>query len=313
MSERPKVLILGLPFFGRILEGELAGRGWAARYLPHPGRSLSGWATVPRLVREADVLYLVSSRLDRGSPQDLLMRLRRKPVLIHWNGTDVMIARDEYLAGKASHAIAERAVHWADAPWLIDELREIGIESEYVSLPVAVSGTEPPPLPSRFTALLYLPVDAFDREVFDAETLLRLPHEFPDTHFILVPSLGETLASIHSGPLPPNLETPGYITDMDAFYRKISVLIRLTTHDGTSHMALECLSRGRQVIWTYSLPGVIQARGPETVIATLRDLIARHAAGTLSLNEEGRTYALSHFDRESLVRTIDTKLRALLH
>ena len=312
MSESPKVLILGLPYFGRVLEAELAGRGWAARYLPHPGRDLRSWARVARLVREADLLYLVSSRLDRWSAQDLLMRLRRKPVLIHWNGTDVMIARDEFLAGKASRAITEGAVHWADAPWLIDELREIGITSEYVSLPVAVSRAEPPPLPARFTALLYLPVDAFDREVFDAETLLRLPAEFPNVRFILIPSPADTLATIPPGPLPANLETPGYISDMDTFYPQISVLVRLTSHDGTSHMALESLSRGRQVIWTYSLPGVIQARGPDEVIAALRELVARQGAGTLGLNEEGRNYALNHFDRESLVHTIDTKLRALL-
>jgi hypothetical protein len=114
------------------------------------------------------------------------------------------------------------------------------------------------------------------------------------------------------GPLPANLETPGYITDMDRFYRQISVMVRLTSHDGTSHMVLECLSRGRQVIWTYKLPGVIEARGFAGVAASLRQLKARHDDGTLGLNELGRRYVLSNFDRENLVTTIDSKLRALL-
>jgi hypothetical protein len=90
-------------------------------------------------------------------------------------GTDVLIALDEHALGRASKAVARRAVHWVDAPWLADELATMGITAEHVQLPVEGLSQDAPPLPPRFTVLLYLPVDSFDREVFDMETLLRRP------------------------------------------------------------------------------------------------------------------------------------------
>lgn len=307
-STQHSVLILGLPYFGRMLEEILRQCGWTARFVPHPGRNPLGWLRLVPLVARADVVHLISSRIDRGCPQDWLLRFRRGPVVIHWNGTDVLIALDEHRKGNASKRIAGRAIHWCDAPWLVDELAPIGVRGDYVPLPVPVLTGAAPPLPERFRVLLYLPVDAFDREVFDIDTLLRLPRDMPGLDFVLIPSPSDTLP----GPLPPNLEARGWVDDMDAFYREITVVVRLTSHDGTSFMVLEALSRGRHVIWTYPMPGVIKASGLEAVTAALRDLADRHAAGTLALNEEGRRHALDHFDRARLIANLDAHLRALL-
>jgi hypothetical protein len=89
VEARGRILILGLPYFGKMLADDLSGLGWRATYLAHPGRSAKGWAKVAKETARADILYLIGSRIDRGSPQDRLMRLRRKPVVIHWVGTDV--------------------------------------------------------------------------------------------------------------------------------------------------------------------------------------------------------------------------------
>ncbi len=99
---------------------------------------------------------------------------------------------------------------------------------------------------------------------------------------------------------------------MDALYREITVCVRLTSHDGMSFMAVECLARGRQVIWTFPLPGAIHGSGFERVAAILRDLAARHAAGTLDLNDEGRAYVLEHFDVVRLSTELDERLQAAL-
>ncbi len=303
-SQGRRLLILGLPYFGRMLAGRLRKQGWDAEYAPHPGRDLAAWVRLAPRVARAEVIYLIGSRLDRRSPQDLLMHIRRRPVVIHWVGTDVQIALEEHARHNVSARLAEGAIHWCDAPWLVDELRGIGIRSEHVPLPIPGLAAGPPPLPDRFRVLLYLPVDAFDREVFDLDTLLRLPREFPGIDFVEVPSPPETLP----GPLPPNLEARGWVDDMDALYREISVYVRLTSHDGMSFMAAECLARGRQVIWTFPLPGAIRASGFGEVAAALRDLAARHAAGTLTLNMEGRDYVLEHFDPERLTRELDQRL-----
>ena len=305
---RGRIVILGLPYFGRMLEGLLRGRGWDARFVAHPGRSPRGWLALAPLVARADIIYLIGSRIDRNCPQDILMRLRRRPVVIHWVGTDVLIATEEHAKGNVSKRIARRAVHWCDASWLVDELRAFGVRAAHVPLPIPGLATgDPPPLPDRFRALLYLPVDAFDREVFDQATLLRLPLEFPGIEFTLIPSPRETLPV----PVPANLTARGWVDDIDALYREMTAVVRLTSHDGMSFMALEALSRGRYVIWTHPLPGAIQASGFDAVVAALRGLVERHEAGQLSLNTTGQESVLHEFDFERLLADLDQRLAAL--
>ncbi|MFN0145534.1 MAG: hypothetical protein ACKVT1_03410 [Dehalococcoidia bacterium] len=304
----PRVLILGLPYFGQSLAQGLASRGWDARFLHHPGRSPARWARVAAALRWTGVLYLLGSRAERWSPQDLLFRAYGKPIVIHWVGTDALIATEQHARGPLARSVVHKPSHWCDAPWLVDELRQLGIPAEFVSLPVTGLASAAPPLPSRFRVLLYLPVDGFDREVFDMEALLKLPGAFPDVDFVLVPSPASTLP----GPLAPNLEAPGWVFDMDALYRSVSVTVRLTSHDGMSFMVLESLSRGRYVIYTYALPGVIKAEGYEAVAAALTGLVARHEAGLLGLNEAGMAWAREHFDPSRALDEIDGRLRALI-
>jgi len=307
-DRRGRILILGLPYFGKMLARDLSALGWRAEYLPHPGRSAGGWARVARAAARADIVYLIGSRIDRGSPQDRLLRLRRKPVVIHWVGTDVQIAVEEHRRDNVSLRVAEKPTHWCDAPWLVDELRTIGVVSEYVPLPIPVESAPAPPLPEEFGVFLYYPVDPFDREVFDLETMLRLPGEFPQVRFTMAPSTAETLP----GPLPPNLETRDWIEDMDAQYRETTAIVRLTSHDGQSFMVAEALSRGRYVIWTHPMPGCIRAQGFEQVSKALRGLVERHEAGTLKPNAHGRRVVLERFGKGRPLAELDERLRGLV-
>jgi len=305
---RGRILVLGLPYFGKLLASDLSKLGWSAEFLEHPGRSPAGWARVAKAAARADIVYLIGSRIDRGSPQDRLLTLRRRPVVIHWVGTDAQIAVDEHRAGNVSQRIAERAFHWCDAPWLVEELRTIGVVSEYVSLPIPIESGPAPPLPEVFSALLYYPVDAFDREVFDGETLLRLPLEFPEIRFTIIPSPSETLPA----PLPENLEARAWVEDMDALYRETTVLVRLTSHDGVSFSVAEALSRGRYVIWTHQMSGCIKAEGFASVSKALRDLYERHQAGALKVNTYGRRTVLERFGKGKPLAELDERLRGLI-
>jgi hypothetical protein len=303
---RPRVLILGLPYFGKMLKEVLGARGWTARYRPHPGRDVLAWARLLPEIARADLVYLISSRLDRRSPQARLARFSRRPIVIHWVGRDVDFALEEFRAGRASPRLIARATHLADAPWLVDELAETGIRAEYVPLPVpGMPQGEPPPLPQTFRVLLYYPVHPLDREVYDYPAMFALAREFPRAAFRLIPSPPETLPE----PPPPNVEATGWVTDMDAVYRETTVYVRLTSHDGTSFMAIEALARGRYVVWTFPLAGAIQASGYEGVAPVIRDLLERHGRGELGLNLAGRAAVMEEFDFERLASNLDQHLR----
>jgi hypothetical protein len=305
---RGRVLILGLSYFGRLLASQLTETGWDAAYAPHPGRRAASWARLLPRVANADVLYLISSRIERWAPQDVMMLMRRKPVVIHWVGTDASRATEAHRRGVLSARIAEDATHWCDAPWLVSELRGAGIHSEYVPLPIPFSTISPPPLPSQFRGLMYLPADPRDREVFDEETVLRLPEAFPDTAFTLLPATAAGLGR----ELPPNVATPGWLPTIDDAYAESTVLIRQTTHDGMAFTAVEALARGRYVIWSYPIAGGIHASGFEDVRAALSSLIERHESGKLPLNLSGRAHTLANFAPTRLVTQLDQRLRALL-
>lgn len=304
---RGSILILGLPYFGRKLAAQLSALGWHASYLGHPGRNPLRWARVARSAIRADLLYLIGSRIDRGSPQERLLRLRRNPLVIHWVGTDVQLAIEEHRRDNLSVRIAERAVHWCDAPWLAAELRLAGISAEPVPLPIPVEEGPPPPLPAEFSVLLYCPALESERRVFDVETILALPQAFPDVAFTLVPSPPESLPA----PLPANLRALPWVEDMDALYRETTVLVRLTRHDGQSFMAAEALSRGRYLIWTHPMPGASHASGLEEVTAALASLVDRHRAGKLGLNLPGRRATLDRFGAGRPLAELDERLRIL--
>ena len=304
----PRLLILGLPHFGRMLAASLRARGWRARYAAHPGHSQRRWLRIARAVAASDLVYLIGGRIERRTLVNALLHVRDRPLVMHWVGTDALLAARAARRGQGARRIAERVAHWCDALWLVEELAEAGIAASYAPLPIPTLAAATQSLPERFRALLYLPADPFDREVFDVETLLRLPHELPEVAFTVAPSTAETL----SGELPPNLEASGWTDDLDALYGNVSVYVRLTTHDGISVMALEALSRGRYVIWTQPLEGAIRAQGLVEVVAALRDLAERHAAGELGPNEAGARAVRERFDPEVTLTGLEERLRALL-
>jgi hypothetical protein len=304
---RPRIAILGLPYFGKMLARLLEERGWDASFVPHPGRRPGGWLRAARQVARADLVYLVATRADRWSPQDVFLRVSRKPVAVHWVGTDVLLAREAAERGQLAASVVRRPVHLCDAPWLVDELAELGVQAEHLPLPVP-GIAEPAPLPAEFHVLLYLPVDAFDREVFDMDALLHLPAALPGVRFTLIPSPPETLP----GPLPPNLRALDWVDDVDALYHDITAMVRLTSHDGMSFMAVEAMSRGRYVLWTHTVPGVTKVEGFDGTLAALTALHEAHNAGKLDLNREGIGFVRETYDPVRLLDALDGRLRSAL-
>ena len=256
-----RVAVVGLPYFGRKAAAALRAAGLDARFVPNPRAGRPDPLGIWHLAR-SDVVYAIGVSAARGSPADLLARAGKRLVL-HWVGSDVLHAQSAHAAGRLSRRIVRGARHLADAPWLAEELRDLGISAEVRPLPVEMALGSVLPLPERFAALLYLPERP--SAGYDVGAAFELVRALPDVPFLLV-----------GGFRPPvplaNVEDIGYAEDMASVYARASVYVRLMPHDGLAHSVIEALSFRRYVILLYPHPGVTHVQGAEEAVSAIREL-----------------------------------------
>lgn len=287
-----RIAVVGLPYFGVRVASSLAAAGFDARFVPSPRAGLRNPGAAAHLAR-ARLVYAIGSSIARGSPLDLLARTGKR-VLMHWVGTDVQAARQAARLGRVSGRL-RGAAHWADAPWLIDELAPLGVEADEHPLPMPIAFNEPLPAPAEHCVLVYLPEGSGPN--YDVEAMTRVIDTLPGVPFV----------AVGGGRLErPNVEVLGYVTDMRTVYRRVSCYLRLVHHDGLSHMVVEALSAGRRVIWSYSLPGVTMVGSPEEAAAA----IARQVTEPPAWNIAGIEAAV-RYRGESAVAEAATALEAL--
>lgn len=292
-----RVAVIGLPFFGRRVAESLREAGIEARYLPSPAIEPRRIPSVLAELLRADLVYAIGSRAAKGSPVDLLARSGKR-VLLHWVGTDVLWARRDAAAHRLSRWLTERAVHWADAPWLVDELGALGIVAEERPLPMPMAVGEPVALPGTFRVLVYLPEHA--REPYDVAATLAVVRALPEIEFLVVGGFEP------SEPIP-NLQALGFVRNMTDVYHRCSVLLRLTHHDGLSHSVVEALSYGRYVVWTYGLPGVVRVANAGEAAAAIASLRTEHREPNYVGVQTAQRYRADVIVREAVERLRDLK------
>lgn len=248
-------------------------------------------------LRGADALISVGG----PAPANIFMeaaRRRNLPVIVIWVGSDVTKAQHNPVGKEiVKH---EDTANLAVAPWLVDELRELGIDAGYVKIAGITPGAPVAPIPAQFSVLTYLPEPR--RAFYGAPLVYDLARAMPDVPFTVVGSGGPSLAA------PGNVRFCGTVSNMPALLDESTVLVRQPEHDGTSVLVLEALARARHVVWNYDFPGVRCARGAEQVANVLQDIRAEHAAGKLPLNTQGRDYVLKHFGAEFVAGLFEEQL-----
>lgn len=242
--------------------------------------------------RHIDVVHLIGGVDWRMGG---MLALVRKPVLIHWIGSDVLRLSAAVRGGVRGLPMRLCAFRWArthlaDSPALAEELRSLGVESQVVRLLPKLIEADIEPLPEKFTVLSYWFDDPGRRAFYGGDTVLQLAVEFPDIDFVILRATGR-------GAVPlPNVTYLGYRQDMAAIYSASSVLIRLPKHDSLSTMVLEMLARGRYVIYNSPLDGVHHATTLAEARATLRDILERREPNTRGARMVRREFSL---DREA--------------
>jgi hypothetical protein len=298
-----RVVIGGLPYFGRMLAGSLATEGWDTQYLESPGRRPGAWLHTARAIAQADLVYLIGGQIQRGSRPDWLVRLGR-PVVMHWVGSDVSFAREVHAKRQVSDGLRRRPVHWVEVPWTGSELTSLGVAAEVVPLTSARLPSTVAPMPSRFTVLTYLP--SARPEFYGRATVFRLAERLPGIRFLVAGS------SRMRERIPANVEMIGWQQDMEPIYAESTVLIRQPEHDGLSFMVLESLAAGRYVIWNHEIDGVTHAASQDEAFDALTSLLERHERGELGTNELGRAAVARSYSIERIRSDILGRFEAIL-
>jgi hypothetical protein len=303
----PRVAVGGLPYFGRRLAALLDGDCWSARYLETRAWEPRAALRTLRQARDADLVYLVGGQIERLSRPHLLRLALRTPFVMHWAGSDVLYARQARSSGRATSWLVRGVHHWAGAPWLADELFQIGVRARWLPHswvdPPAVLPPLPAPDDAPFTVLTYLPEGRAD--FYGGEAVRQLAAALPDVQVLVTGAPGLPWSA-------PNVRCLGWVDEMAPLYARTHVLVRLPRHDGLAFMVQEALAFGRYAVWSYPFPGVLHAAGAEQAIAAVRQLRARHNRSDLPLNQAGAEHVRERFNRGRIRADLRAGLGALL-
>ena len=279
-AARFRVVVHGMSHFSRKLPGLLGCEEWDVRH--HAWSGLRGLPGAVRDLRRCDLLYLWGGTPRMGNFLRLARSVGVKRVVMLWAGTDALLARLSAGARDIDPWIAKQ-IHWAVSPWIADEVRSLGIPCEYVQASFVSEAERIAPLPAKFSVLLYLPNTTPNvLWLYHWDEVLKVARQLPSVQFNVC---GRKQSSDFS--LPPNVDSVRWVRDLVPLLCETTVLWRPVRHDGLSFMVLEALTQGRHVIYSYPLPGCIQAKDGEAACVELTRLSVLHESGGLSLNEEG--------------------------
>jgi len=217
----------------------------------------------------------------------------------YWVGSDVLLACEnlDWLPNikKLDKFITKNitvAFH------LSEELLTIGIES--CTVPLVPSSY--PPICNRWSQeisrsiLVYLPKG---RESFyGGEILESLFLKNKNFKFIVVANDSDKYQTYN------NVESYGWIEDMESIYSRVGSVLRITRHDGLPRMILESLARGRYVIYSWPLEGCYFAGKLDEISACLDDIKNKN-----SYNVSGSEYVRSEYSSKKSMEKLSVALK----
>ncbi len=275
---RRRAVVVGFSYYGHALARLMNAHAtsWSMRYFD--GSRIGTLASIAA-ARDADAIVSFGGP---GPNAALAAAARRRgiPVVVIWAGSDVQRAAREPQMLELIKCLSY--THLADGPWLVDELRALGLEARYVPV-TAVEPCTLAPLPDEFSVFTYLPEPR--RAFYGERTVYAIARGLPNVRFDVIgrgaPNPGA----------PSNVRFLGYVKEMGACIDAHTALLRMPEHDGKSMLVLETLARARHVLWSYPFTAATRVRTATEAIATLADLRDLHARGDLELNRAGTVVA----------------------
>ena len=245
-------------------------------------------------ILNSDLWYSIGEpRNDRRI--EFVARLLGRPRVVHWVGSDVAALQDPL---NRKTLADPRYTHLVEADWIADELRAAGLNAQIVPLPPTGTPASVPPMPERFTVLLYVPRTRADfYGLHDFERVIGALSHLPIDYLVVG---GGSIAA------PPGVRITnlGWVEDLSGVYRRSSLLVRFTRHDGLSLMVLEALAAGRHVLWTQRFPFCRTVRTAAEMEREIAGYFRMHAAGKLHAQTDAAQMVRSQYSEASCVQKL---------
>lgn len=293
-----RAVVVGFDYYAQFLADLMNEQTHTWRLRAYPNTRI-GTVRALLALNRADALVCFGGPCPNAALTEAARR-RNIPVFVIWAGSDVTKAQNDPFGLEMIKQ--ERFIHLSDGPWLVDELRELGIQAQYLPLTAVRSGGPVKAFPLQFRVLTYLPEPR--RDFYGADLVYDVARAMPDVPFSVVGNGDPDPAA------PPNVIFHGRVGDMPDRIDESVVLLRHPQHDGKSMLVLEVLARARHVVWNYEFPHVRTARSYDDVLGELRDLRRQFDEAALALNSDGREYVLEHFSREDIAKRFAARLDA---
>ena len=195
--------------------------------------------------------------------------------LIYWIGSDVTRLR-------AGSRFVTGALNIAGSSWLTDEVQSHGYACHERLFPVELPVTEVLPFPGnkRLQVLCYVPDD--HHQLHGSAEIRAVAECLADADFTVIGGSGSWWPDC-----PGNVQFLGWVESIGQYLADAHVLLRRTSHDSLSAFVREGLVSGRQVVFTYDIPGVIYVPSgdTETLVARMKELRTHAREGRYSHND----------------------------
>jgi glycosyltransferase involved in cell wall biosynthesis len=238
------ILINGLPLFGRKLASDLNEFDSNNRYLfLNTYYSTFDKILFIFLVPFCRLVISFNGVSDSSGALNAALFFRKK-IIMQWQGTDVLLAKERHESNRLNRKYIDRSFHFTDFQILADELKTF--VSNVAILPYKY--IEKKELNKKYDKIQVLSYIAKNREEFyGINQLLEIANKHSEIDFLVVGTDDKHYET------SSNIKVLGWVSEneMSNLMFSSAIYFRFTKHDGNSLTVSQALSYGCEVLWTY--------------------------------------------------------------
>ena len=301
-----KVLISGLPLFSKRLAEELQKFDPESKYIFLDTYN-SKWDQLKFFLQIpfSDVVISMNGVTDNSGSLNLVLKWKKK-LILQWMGTDALLAMDRFKNKTIERKYIDYASNFVDSEWLMEEVKSINVEPEYLHFKSVVVKPNPT-VYKRISVMSYV---AENRQAFyGMERIAALAKEFPEIDFQL---FGLTKSDF---PITSNVHLNGWVSadEFENYLRETPIFLRLTEHDGFSVSVIEALASGCEVMMSLPFELTYLARNTNEAIEGIEQLIEKIESRGMKPNNEMMELVKTRYNPETLATNYIQKIKEIVN